>query len=182
VPAPAGAVAPAARGGQLSSRRLALTAERTFALPPGPRPLRGETKKLMKDSTPSSMRLMYASEKAEDYWSLSSLAGLLFFSAITVGILPAVFASIAASRRQRVKRFFREGTAAIAEVIKTEPHDMGFGEKLTRVSYAFEADGLTHRDSDTVLPVIGSLLQPGDKVPVLYIADRDYDSIIVVVE
>jgi hypothetical protein len=39
-----------------------------------------------------------------------------------------------------------------------------------------------HRDSDTVLPVIADRWQPGDQIPILYMPQRDYDSVIVAVE
>ena len=51
-----------------------------------------------------------------------------------------------------------------------------------RISYEFEADGTLHRDSDTVLPAIADRWQVGDRVPILYIAGRAYDSVIVASE
>jgi hypothetical protein len=42
--------------------------------------------------------------------------------------------------------------------------------------------GERHRDSDTVLPVIADRWQPGDRIPILYLPDRDCDSVIVAVE
>jgi len=50
------------------------------------------------------------------------------------------------------------------------------------VAYQFEADGAMHRDSDTVLPVIADRWQLGDRIPILYIAGRTYDSVIVAAE
>ena len=63
-----------------------------------------------------------------------------------------------------------------------ELQETAFDEKLTRVGYEFEADGALHRDSDTVLPVIADRWQVGDRVPILYIAGRAYDSVIVAAE
>jgi serine/threonine protein kinase len=153
-----------------------------FALPPTPRPLTGATKELMRASTPGALRLMSASEKGEDYWTIGGLAGLAFFSVITAGILPIVFIQMASARRRRMRRFFRDGIPAVAEVLKMELSETAFDEKLTRVAYQFEADGALHRDSDTVLPVIADRWQPGDRVPILYIAGRTYDSVIVASE
>ena len=81
-----------------------------------------------------------------------------------------------------MKRFFREGIPAVAEVLKTELQETAFDEKLARVVYQFEADGALHRDSDVVLPVIADRWQVGDRIPILYIAGRTYDSVIVAAE
>jgi hypothetical protein len=67
-------------------------------------------------------------------------------------------------------------------VIKTELADLPFGEKISRVTYQFEADGEMRRDTDTVLPVIADRWQAGDRVAILYLPDRSYDSVIVAIE
>jgi len=155
-----------------------------MALPPVPRVLEGDTKELMKMATPGTMRLLYASEKASagDDWGILDGLFLAFFSIITAGILPITYASMANNRRRRMRRFFRGGSAAVAVVIKTEIQGLPFDEKIARVTYQFEADGELHRDSDTVLPVIADRWQPGDHIPILYLPDRSYDSVIVAVE
>jgi serine/threonine protein kinase len=172
---PAGSV----RGGiQLVSR----TTDMVFALPSAPRPLKGETKQLLKRASPSAFRLMYASTKAAETWSVVDIASVAFFSVLTAGMLPFVFWNIAHDRRQRMRRFFRNGHPGIAEVVKIELENTAFDEKLARVNYQFEADGHLRRDSDQVLPVIAHKWQPGDRVPILYMPERDYDSVIVAVE
>jgi serine/threonine protein kinase len=158
------------------------TAERVLSLPPAPRDLKGATRDLMKESTPGAMRLMTASEKAEEEWTVAGVASLVFFSLITVGILPIVFWNMASSRRKRMKRFFRDGVPATAEVIKIELQETAFDEKLARVGFQFTIDGRFYRDSDTVLPVIADRWQPGDQIPILYLPDRDCDAVIVAVE
>jgi serine/threonine protein kinase len=163
-------------------KRYAEAADRLFSLPSAPRELRGDTKRLMKETTPGALRLMTASEKSAEEWTLMSVGSLVFFSIITAGILPIVFATMASQRRRRIKRFFRAGIPGMAEVLKIELQETAFDEKLARVGYEFEADGHTHRDSDTVLPVIADRWQPGDQIPILYLAERDYDSVIVAVE
>ena len=110
------------------------------------------------------------------------LASVAFFSVLTAGILPILFIQMASTRRRRMKRFFRFGTPGVATVLETELQETAFDEKLTRVSYEFEADSALDRDSDTVLPVIADRWQPGDRIPILYIAGRSYDSVIVAVE
>jgi hypothetical protein len=42
--------------------------------------------------------------------------------------------------------------------------------------------GELHRDADIVLPVIADRWGPGDRIPILYLPDRGYDSVIVAVE
>ena len=155
-----------------------------LALPAAPRRIEGETKDLMKDATPTTMRLLYASEKstaAED-WGLFDLAALAFFSVITAGILPITYISMARTRRRRMRRFFRDGIPAIAQVTKSEIQGLPFDEKIARVSYEFEVNGQMIRDSDQVLPAIADRWRPGDHIPILYIPDREYDSVIVAVE
>jgi len=182
---PAALVAPN-NAGPLPARRgpgqLARSSELLGALPPAPRELSGKTKELMRDSTPSAMRLMTASEKSDEDWGIGDYANLAFFSLVTAGILPIVFANLARARRRRVRRFFRDGEPGSAEVLRIELETTAFDEKLARVTYQFEADGEYRRDSDVVLPTIADRMGPGDRVPILYLRDRDFDSIIVAVE
>ena len=177
-PGSAGAVAkPALRG----VRRYQEASEQVFALPAAPRELKGETKRLMKVASPGAMRLMWSSEKADE-WTFMTIVSAGFFSLITFGVMPMVFYTMASQRRRRMKRFFRNGIPATAQVLKIELQETAFDEKLARVGYEFEADGHTHRDSDTVLPVIADRWQPGDQIPILYMPERDYDSVIVAIE
>ena len=46
-------------------------------------------------------------------------------------------------------------------------------------AYEFEADGRLFRDSDQVLPVIANRWQQGDVIQILFITDRDYDSVVI---
>jgi serine/threonine protein kinase len=170
----------ATSGGQYAVAAM----EEVLALPPAPRPLTGQTKALMKSATPSTLRLLYASEKptaAEDF-GLFDVGSLVFFSVITAGILPLVYVSMANSRRRRMRRFFKEGIPGVAEVSRTEVERLPFDEKITRVWYQFEADSGMRRDSDTILPSIASKWKEGDRIPILYMPHRDYDSVIVAVE
>jgi serine/threonine protein kinase len=161
---------------------LPKVAERVHALPPAPRDLAGPTKELMEQATPTTLRLMTASTKMGDDWGFGDWASLTFFSVITAGLIPIIFSSIARARRRRMKRFFRHGLPGFAEVLRIELETTAFDEKLARVNYKFEIDGQLYRDSDVVLPTIGDRLEPGDQVPILYLPDRDYDSVIVAVE
>jgi serine/threonine protein kinase len=180
-PATAGAVG-VAKPPSRPVRRYTEAAAQLFALPPAPRALKGETRRLLKETSPSALRLMSASSKLDEEWTIMGAVSLVFFSTITMGILPLVFATMASQRRRRMRRFFQGGVPAMAEVLKVELQETAFDEKLARVGYEFEADGHTHRDSDTVLPGIADRWQPGDQIPVLYLPERDYDSVIVAVE
>lgn len=50
---------------------------------------------------------------------------------------------------------------------------------MVRVRYEFEADGQIRRDSDVTLPVVADRWRIGDTVEVLYLPDREYDSVII---
>jgi hypothetical protein len=180
-PAGVGALTVAAKG---ALQRPSPAIDAVLALPAAPRELNGDTKTLMEQSTPGALRLMYASEKAtaDEDWGVFDLLSVAFFSVVTVGTLPLTYLGIANTRRRRARRFFRGGTPAVAEILKMEIQDLPFDEKISRVSYQFEADGAIRRDSDTVLPVIADRWQVGDLIPILYLPDRDYDSVIVAVE
>jgi serine/threonine protein kinase len=170
-----------------SPRALTLASgvhDKLVAMPSAPRPLEGETRSLQKKATPSMWRMLYASEKssaAEDF-GITDMLALVFFSVLTAGILPATYLSMWSQRNRRMKRFFKEGVPAVAEVIRMEIEKWPFDEKIMRVSYEFEADGELRRDSDTVLPTIAALWKVGDRIPILHIPDREYDSVIVAVE
>jgi hypothetical protein len=122
--------------------------------------------------------MMDSTNKAER-WGAMELFWVAFFSAVTFGILPLAFASMARTRRVRVRRFLENGTPAQAEIVGIRLETTAFDAKIARVSYQFEADGEMRRDVDQVLPVIADRWREGDVVQILYIADPDYDSVIV---
>jgi hypothetical protein len=47
------------------------------------------------------------------------------------------------------------------------------------VRYEFAADGRQQRGSDLVLPYVADRWRMGDPLEVLYLPERDYDSVIV---
>ena len=152
-------------------------------LPPAPRALTGDTRALLDAASPSTFRMMSASEKSSrDGWSVMDVLSITFLSIITAGILPIVFASMASARRRLLRRFFRDGVPGTAEVLRIESENTAFGEKLARINYQFEIDGQVRRDSDLVLPVIAHRWQPGDRIPILYIPDGNCDSVVVALE
>jgi len=169
-------------GGRRALTPATKTTRMVLALPPVPRQLRGDTKELMEAATPGALRLMTATDKGDDTWTVMGIVSLVFFSIITAGILPLVFAHMADTRRKRMRRFFKNGLPTTARILKMELQETAFDEKLARVNYEFEADGQVHRDSDTVLPTIADRWQAGEEVAILYLPDRAYDSVIVATE
>jgi serine/threonine protein kinase len=153
--------------------------EAVVALPPVPRELSGSTAALFKRVAPSAWRLMNSSVKQVDAVDPITVLLTVFFSIVTVGILPGVFWSTSLSRKRRLKPFFLHGLPATARVLDMGTDDIGFGEKFARVRYEFEADGSRHRGSDQVLPTTAEHWERGDAISILYLPNRDYDSVIL---
>jgi uncharacterized protein (DUF2235 family) len=63
-------------------------------------------------------------------------------------------------------------------VLGMESVDVGFQVKMARVRYQFQTEQGLIRSSDQVLPNIAERWQEGDSIEVLYLPDRDHDSII----
>ena len=148
------------------------------SLPPAPRPLEGATRELLERASPGTMRMMTGSEKSAQGWGAVEVGTFIFLSAVTIGIMPLIFYSMARSRRRLLEHFLQQGTPGTAEILNITTESTAFGEKLARINYEFHIDGRLHRDSDMVLPVIAHRFQPGDTVAILYIPERNYDSVI----
>jgi serine/threonine protein kinase len=149
------------------------------ALGPVPRPIEGSVAQLLERACPSALELMDTRAKPSDEPGLFDWVTLIFVSVLTAGTLPIVFTAIARARRRRLRRFLRDGLLATAEILAIQPESIAFEQHLSRVSYRFEADGAIRRDVDSILPVIADRWQPGDTIQVLYLADLDYDSVII---
>jgi serine/threonine protein kinase len=148
------------------------------AASPAPRALDRSLRNLLKRSAYSPWQLMNSSTKVDGISAMPFLLVVLL-SVGTVGILPAVFWSIYLSRKRRLKAFFKYGLPGTARVVNLAPENTGFGEKLMRVRYEFEADGHLHRGVDHVLPALAEWWVPGEVINILYRPDREYDSVIV---
>jgi hypothetical protein len=105
--------------------------------------------------------------------------GFIFYSVITAGVLPMVFFSMASQRRRRLKLFLEQGSSAQAVILNMQIETIAFAEKMMRVNYEFEASGQVRRDSDLIMPIIANKWAIGDRIQVLYMEERDYDSVII---
>jgi hypothetical protein len=99
-------------------------------------------------------------------------------SVVSFGIAPAVIFAMAAVNRWKLRRFLRYGLPTTARILGVQLKTDEF-EKLTHVTYEFEADGEVHRASGQILSTSAMPLNPGEEIPVLYMPDRGYDSMIL---
>jgi hypothetical protein len=170
----------AAQAGEAAGTALAaVNATATLPLAGTPRELTGSTRALYRRVAYSTWTLMWPKAPPDASVSVSTVLLTIFFSVITAGVMPLTFVGISASRKRRLKPFFRLGLPGVARIDDLAQEEIAFGESLTRVRYEFEADGYVHRGSDHVLPPIADRWRPGDRVQILYLPDRGYDSVVV---
>jgi serine/threonine protein kinase len=150
-----------------------------LSLGSAPRELTGENARLLERVSHNMWELMEPDEKQGPDWTITDVLLIAFFSTVTIGILPAVFWSMSIRRRRRYRTFIAQGHLASARVLDITPKDVGFGVKHSKVRYEFEADGRTHRDTDLVLPVIADRWDRGATIQVLYLPERNYESVII---
>jgi len=144
-----------------------------------PREMTGAAADLLKRTAYTPLQLMNTKDRRAEGLDPLDIVLVVFFSVLTVGILPAVFWGTYRGRKRRLKPFFVRGIPGTGKVIDKAREEIGFGEKLVRVRYTFEADGERHRGSDQVLPLIADWWEPGEIINILYLPDRGYDSVIV---
>ena len=150
-----------------------------LVLDPAPRALAGAAAERYKALAHSTRRMMEPTELPGDRWGVVDWVTVVFFSVLTAGVLPGLFFAMSRARKRRLRRFFRDGVLAAAEILDFRPEDAGFGVKYTRVRYEFQADGRTQRGSDVVLPVIADRWREGEQLEILYLPDSSYDSVII---
>ncbi len=148
-------------------------------LGPAPRPLTGNARALLKRVSYSTWQLMNSDGEPGVGPTVVDAVLVVFFSAITAGVMPAIFLSRARSRKRRIKMFLTRGLPAVARVVDTAVEQIEFGARLSRVRYEFDADGRRRIGTDRVLPELGNRWLPGTELRVLYLRDADYDSVIV---
>jgi hypothetical protein len=148
-------------------------------LGPAPRMIEGAVKERFDRVAYSMWKMMDADEKRTGDTSIIEVATYAFFCVVTAGILPAVFASMARSRRRRTTLFFRDGVPATATITDIRTEKGPFEAPMSKVQYEFTLDGALHRDTDNILPEIANRWRVGDTIQLLVIPDLGYDSIII---
>lgn len=165
------------------SRALAVPSRRTppalTDLPAAPRTLDAEMASRLHRLAPGMWGYLNASTDPGEKADLWGGATVVFLSLLTFGVLPVIYLGRSRARRRRFTRFFREGWPARAEVIGLQDIKDEFGIKMTRVRYEWEADGELRRDSDETFAKIGDKWRVGDLVQILYMPEREYDSVII---
>ena len=161
------------------SGMVPITESGVITLGAAPRPLVGENAELLDRVSHNMWELMDPEEKQGTSWTLADVLLTAFFSVVTIGLLPAIFWSMASRRRRRYKTFITLGHLAPARVLDITPKDVGFGVKHAKVRYEFEVDGRARRDTDLVLPVIADRWERGTIIQILYLPERDYESVII---
>ena len=168
--------------GSASTASTALTAPVAASIQtawePTPRSLDGSTGERYRRVAYTMWRLMDPESK-HSRPTFIDLGIVTFFSVLTFGILPIITLGRVRSRRNRLRPFFINGLPARATVLELARETVEFGGKLVRVRYEFETDGRRHRGSDWVLPSIADTWDVGDSIEVLYLPEREYDSVIV---
>jgi len=144
-----------------------------------PRELSGAAAARFDELAYSPWQLMEPTMPPGESWGVFDVLTVVFFSIVTAGILPLVFIGLARTRKRRLRAFFREGVPGTAVIADFRQEEVGFQVKLTRVRYEFEAGGRAQRGSDLALPVIADRWRAGDRIEILYLPERDYDSVIV---
>lgn len=148
-------------------------------LEPIPRPMDDSRKQLLNRLAPSVYEYMDTTAKATDKAGIFDWLILAGASVMTLGIYPAVFIGFARARRRRLRKFIQEGMPAMARIHRIDSEEIAFAQRIARVHYEFEVDGVRHRDSDQVLPLASGRMELNDYIEILYIPDDNFDSVIV---
>ncbi|MEP6831928.1 MAG: serine/threonine-protein kinase [Gemmatimonas sp.] len=146
---------------------------------PVPRLMDAPQKTLLKRLAPTMFDYMDTTAKSTDESTLLDGFAFVAITLITFGVYPAVFWSIARSRRRRLRRFIRNGVPTFARIHRIDSEETAFRSRIARVHYEFEVNGVLHRDSDQVLPLIAGRWDVNQYIAILYIASVPYDSVIV---
>lgn len=166
-----------------SARPLPATVSRrvvtVMALPPAPRPIEGETKALLHRLAPSTWRSMFPNRSLDEPISLGIRAAAVAVGLVTFGVLPVIYAWRARAKHARALIFVQDGIPATAEILTIQDTRDDLGTKLTRVRYQWEADGVLHRGSDEVWASLSERWLVGDQIEILYLPDRNYDSLVI---
>jgi len=150
-----------------------------IALDPGPRVITGDLKKLYHRLAPGVLQTIDPdAARRGGRWRLIDMLVVGFFSAVSFGVLPLIYGVTVANRRNRVRPFLESGQLREAVILGMEIETSSLGTKEMRVRYQFEVDGRVIRSSDLVSRNRAERWQVGEAVQVLYLPERDDDSII----
>ncbi len=144
-----------------------------------PRLMDEPQKALLKRLTPSMFEYMDTTSKSTDEATLTDGFAFVAITLATFGVYPLVFWGISRSRRRRLRRFIRNGIPAFARIHRIDSEETAFRSRIARVHYEFEVNGVLHRDSDQVMPLIAGRWDLNQRIAILYIASVPYDSVIV---
>ncbi len=144
-----------------------------------PRQITGEVAAVLRATSPSMLSLMNSSRRPDEKAGLADWMMAMLVGTITFGVLPIIYLGAARSHRYRMKRFLRHGIEGTAEIRGIQFETTSAGERTSKVSYDFVADGELRRDADNVHPMIAQRWAPGDVIRILYIPEQDYQSVII---
>jgi len=142
-------------------------------------PLQRVLARMLNRLVPSMFEYMDTTAKSTDESTIADGFAFVAITVLTFGVYPAVFFAIARSRRRRLRRFLRNGAPALARIHRIDSEETAFRSRVARVHYDFEVNGVLHRDSDQVMPLIAGRWDLNQTVAILYIASVPYDSVIV---
>lgn len=149
-----------------------------IALDPGPRVITGDLKKLYHRLAPASSRPLTPMPPAGGTVAPDRYAGGRVLLGSQLRGPPLIYGVTVANRRNRVRPFLESGQLREAVILGMEIETSSLGTKEMRVRYQFEVDGRVIRSSDLVSRNRAERWQVGEAVQVLYLPERDDDSII----
>lgn len=165
---------PAAGLGPVSNRGHRLT------LAPGPRKLDGELRDLSNQLAPGFMDTIDSGfVRKRGFSRIVSFLAAGMLSVVTFGVMPLIIVSAVGTQRNRVRQFLQKGTPTDATILAMDPETNSMGAKAMRVRYQFEVEGRLIRSSELVSRNRADRWQVGETVQIVYLPDRDDESMII---
>ncbi|MHB1330289.1 MAG: serine/threonine protein kinase [Gemmatimonadales bacterium] len=150
-----------------------------LVLADGPRKIEGDLKTLYHRLAPGFLHTVDpGSARRQGGWGPFAVLAVGFFTVISIGVMPAMIGAVVAARRHRVKPFLKQGLLAEAVILGMEVEMGQLGTRDMRVRYQFEVDGRAVRSSDLVARNRADRWQVGESIQVLYLPERENDSVI----
>ncbi|MFN2315351.1 MAG: serine/threonine protein kinase [Gemmatimonadales bacterium] len=169
-------LAPASRPQPVSVRRHSVAIPE---LPPAPRPIEGETEALYRRLAPTALRMMAPNSPPAE--PISPLLVLAMFAAgvASLGVMPIIYYGYSMTRRRRVRTFLKHGVPATAEILTIQDVKDSLGAKTCRIRYQWVVEGVLHRGADEVWASIAGRWLVGDQIQIMYLPDKDFDSLVI---